>query len=255
MLAYLDWNGRKLRIDFAAGRSLAIPANPDGPQPAFFSNSPMRAEPLRTDQFVGDVRQGGSCNAEILHWAPHCHGTHTECIGHVLEERITVPSAIDSTPVLASLVSLAGADGKLTREALEEKLGPEFDDSAALIVRTLPNPPTKQWRDYSAEPVYPVLTREAMAWLSQWPLRHLLLDTPSLDAADNTALENHRSWWGLNGSASNSAYAPQKRSITEMIYVADDIADGEYWLHLGLSPLVSDAAPSQPIIYPVRNGD
>jgi hypothetical protein len=83
------------------------------------------------------------------------------------------------------------------------------------------------------------------------PLRHLLLDTPSLDSAENASLENHRAWWGLDETGRTHGFPPQNRSITEMIYVADDIADGEYWLHLELSPLVSDATPSRPMIYKV----
>jgi hypothetical protein len=37
-----------------------------------------------------------------------------------------------------------------------------------------------------------------------------------------------------------------------MIYVPDDIIDGDYWLDLQLSPIVSDAVPSRPIIYPAQ---
>ena len=44
----------------------------------------------------------------------------------------------------------------------------------------------------------------------------------------------------------------RRRSLTEMIYVPDGIPDGLYWLHLELAPLVSDATPSRPVLYPLE---
>ena len=34
------------------------------------------------------VRDGGSCNADQITLIPHCHGTHTECVGHISNEKI-----------------------------------------------------------------------------------------------------------------------------------------------------------------------
>jgi kynurenine formamidase len=252
MYANLAWNGRPLQVDLSAGRSLAIRLDPAGPQPAFFTSVPMRAEALRERTFIGDVRRGGSCNAEVLHWAPHCHGTHTEGIGHILPERPGVLDCIDTEPVLACLLTVTGEAGRITRTELERGWSRLSGDHAALILRTLPNPPGKQWRNYAAEPHFPVIDAEAMAWLVSRPLRHLLLDTPSLDSPQNERMENHRTWWGQYPSAAPHGYPPHRRSVTEMVYVADEIADGEYWLHLELSPLVSDATPSRPVIYPVN---
>ena len=42
------------------------------------------------------------------------------------------------------------------------------------------------------------------------------------------------------------------RTVTEMIYVPDRIADGRYVLNLQLPAFQSDAAPSRPIIYPLE---
>ena len=253
MYANLAWNGRPLQVDFSAGRSLAIRLDPAGPQPAFFTSAAMRAEALCEGTFIGDVRRGGSCNAEVLHWAPHCHGTHTEGIGHILAERRAVIDSIDQEPVLACLLTIAGEAARITRAALESGLSGYIGDHAALILRTLPNPPSKQWRNYADEPNFPVIDAEAMAWLVSRPLRHLLLDTPSLDSPHNERLENHRAWWGECPPAASHGYPPHRRSVTEMVYVPDDIVDAEYWLHLELSPLVSDATPSRPVIYPVNS--
>ncbi len=45
---------------------------------------------MQAGEFLGDTRSGGSCNAEVLTLTPHCNGTHTECIGHITDERITL---------------------------------------------------------------------------------------------------------------------------------------------------------------------
>lgn len=252
MHGHFNWLGRPLRVDYSAGRSLAIPLDPHGKQPSFFTSTRMSAEPLREGSFVGDVRLGGSCNAELVHWAPHCHGTHTECIGHILPERLKVTDTIDTSPVLARLVSLNHTDGQLSFAELEMGLAGRNHEFAALIIRTLPNAPGKQWRNYSTGPDFPAPNLAAMSWLSALPLRHLLLDTPSLDRATNQNLDNHRTWWGENPAVGLHGFPPRQRSVTEMIFVSDDIPDGEYWLHLELSPLSGDATPSRPVIYPVE---
>jgi arylformamidase len=249
--ATVNWNDRELTIDYSAGRSLAIPLIPDGPQPAFFSSSAAYSEPIVEGAFIGDVRQGGSCNAEIVHWAPHCHGTHTECIGHILADRVNVLETIDTQPVLARLVTCHDDHGVISADRLQQALENGCNDHEALIIRSLPNSAAKLNRDYQAEPDFPVLDSEAVLWLTTQSLRHLLIDTPSLDSPRDSSLPNHRSWWGVNRAQPSDGFPAPRRSITELIYVPDQIVDGEYWLHLELSPLVADATPSRPMIYPV----
>lgn len=260
MIARLDWHGEKLEIDFAAGQSIAIPLDPHGPQPAFFTDFRASARPLSVGDYIGDIAQGGSCQAEVIEFAPHCHGTHTECLSHVSGDRTPVQQAIHGEPALARLVSIEAemtADGpSITLAALQVAAGDlQSPLVEALIIRTLPNDPQRMARDYSRAPSYAVLSNEAMAWLSALPLKHLLLDTPSLDKADDGGkLANHKRWWGLQGRAPDCGVEPGRRSVTEMIFVPDEIDDGFYWLHLELSPIAGDATPSRPVLYPVRTG-
>ena len=37
-----------------------------------------------------------------------------------------------------------------------------------------------------------------------------------------------------------------------MIFVSDDVKDGEYLLNLQFAPFVADAAPSRPILYKIH---
>ena len=253
LVANLTWRGRPLRIDFSAGSPIAIVLDPHGRQPSFYSVDRMHAEPLRNKSFVGDVRLGGSCNAELLHWAPHCHGTHTEGIGHILHDRRPVLETIDPSPVLARLVSVEPDNGLIRAKQL--RAGRGLGDHSALILRTLPNPVDKQWRNYSEQPDYPVLDTDALTWLAGQAVQHLLLDTPSLDRPGDKNLTNHRAWWGEDDSIPSHGFPPENRSVTEMIFIDDAIPDGEYWLQLELASIRSDAVPSRPVIYPVLAND
>jgi hypothetical protein len=38
-----------------------------------------------------------------------------------------------------------------------------------------------------------------------------------------------------------------------MIYVPDEISDGEYLLNLQIAPFVSDASPSRPVLFKIKN--
>ncbi len=270
MIGRLQSHGLNLSIDFSAGRSLAITLDPDGPQPSFFAGKRARTSPLRVGDYIGDVSLGGSCNADVLEFIPHCHGTHTECWAHLDKSAGHVLDIIDQQPCLARLITLQGTpacdkgENKtiLTLEELRKALGhgqtghPKPLTGDALIIRTLPNPVEKMCRDYALEPSYPVLSAAAIDWLASQELKHLLLDTPSLDRAnDGGKLSNHRCWWGLNPISSVTSVDPKKRSVTEMIYVPDALKDAHYWLHLELQPLASDATSSRPVIYPIKFDD
>jgi kynurenine formamidase len=257
VIARLDWHGLKLAIDFSHGHSIAIALDPYGAQPAFFAAGPATARPLQLGSFTGSVAAGGSCNAEVIELAPHCHGTHTECIGHLTSERLNVQDMIDQRPVLARVVSLKSehVDGqpRFRLEALEAALGEHTVAIRALVVRSLPNDAQKRSRNYDSSAPYPVFGPRAMDYLARFPIKHLLLDTPSLDPArDDGRLANHRAWWCMDGGAQPPGVDASRRSVTEMVFVPDELPDGFYWLHLELSPLLGEATPSRPMLYPVE---
>ena len=78
---------------------------------------------------------------------------------------------------------------------------------------------------------------------------HLLIDLPSVDReSDEGALAAHHRFW-------NYPEDPQlHRTITEFIFVPDEVSDGFYLLNIQLSPFENDAAPSKPVLYqPIKN--
>jgi hypothetical protein len=86
-----------------------------------------------------------------------------------------------------------------------------------------------------------------MAAIAARGVRHLLVDFPSIDRMhDGGRLANHRTFWNMAGAADTG------RTVTEMIYVDDDIPDGRYLLNLQIPAFAADAAPSRPVIYPLK---
>jgi hypothetical protein len=254
------------RVD-AAAIDISIPLDFAGRQPSHFGAPPAMARPLEADGFVGDVRAGGSCNCEVLTLTPHCNGTHTECVGHLSRQRVSVAGKALSPLLLAALVSVEpveaarsdesadppprGGDRLITASALRhalENLGetPEPQPSA-LVVRTLPNEPAKTTLDYGSGPVPPYFSLDAIRLIVDHGIQHLLCDLPSVDRShDEGRLAGHRLFWGLAGDAGRGR---ENATVTEMIYVPDTVADGFYALSLQLPPFMTDAAPSRPLLY------
>jgi len=272
----MDYGTARLRVDTAGARSLAIPLAPGGPQPSHFGAPAARAEPLAANGFVGDTRSGGSCNCESVTLVPHCNGTHTEGVGHVTRERVSVHDAALAPLVPAALVSVspepAGGnpdtadpppregDVLITAAALQTALSglPRLEAAApdlpALVVRTLPNGPEKTRRDWMSPPMAPYFSLEAMDLIVSLGVRHLLTDLPSVDRLlDEGRLAGHRRYWALPPGSTDPAEAGRPgATITEMIYVPDDLPDGLYALSLQVAAWSSDAAPSRPVLCPLE---
>ena len=247
---------------------ISIPYDFAGEQPSHFDAAPASAAPMRAGSFVGDVRLGGSCNCEELHLVPHCNGTHTECVGHVTAERVSVHQQVPGGLALALLLSAnpvpieesdessdppaQNGDRLITARVLEELWDRlPSSDVTALVLRTLPNDPGKRTRRYGSDTAPPFLSSEAAALCVARDIEHLLVDLPSIDRTyDAGRLRAHRIFWGLPaGSTSYSQSQRPRASVTELIYVPDSISDGRYLLDLQIAPFVSDAAPSRPVLY------
>jgi arylformamidase len=250
---------------------VSIPLDFHGAQPRHFGAPPASATTLESDGFKGDTREGGSCNCEILTITPHCNGTHTECVGHVTGERISVSRLALDPLISAALVSVEPVLAMGSGETSEPpaKKGDRYVTAAglglalqrlhrvpvdALVIRTIPNDDDKTSRNYSDPPIPPYLSHEAASLLVSWDIKHLLVDIPSVDRShDQGRLAGHRLFWGLEPGESKAAKARRpEATITEMVFVPDAVADGLYALSLQIAPFVTDAAPSRPVLYPLE---
>ena len=268
MIFTIEIKNKTYKIDTSDLHDLSIPLDFNGNQPNAFGVEKASAKACETGNLVGDTRQGGSCNFEQIKFIPHCNGTHTEGVGHLTNERISVIDCLQDTFVFAVLISvkpqkvsetnetyaveLGENDQLLTRSLLENTLS-DYDlqtNIGALIIRTLPNSDDKLTKTYLAE-IPPFFTTEAMKYLNETGVKHLLIDLPSIDRIyDDGKLSNHRIFWNVGqGKFELNEKSLINKTITEMIYVSDNINDGLYLLNLQIAPFVGDASPSRPVIF------
>ena len=122
-----------------------------------------------------------------------------------------------------------------------------------MIVRTLPNDASKLTRKYG-EDIPPFFTTEAIQFIIECGFKHLLVDLPSIDRLfDEGKLSNHRIFWNVEpGSFEIQTNTRINNTITELIYVPNDVEDGEYWLNLQIAPFMADASPSRPILFKIN---
>ena len=269
MIFFVEINNQSYKIDLENPLDVSIPLNFNGSQPNAYRVAKATSKPCEAGELVGDTRRGGSCNFEQVEFIPHCNGTHTECVGHVTNERISVRDCLREAFTAATLITVESEkasetgesysinlneeDRLITRRELEKISGNgERHFLDALIVRTLPNDAGKLTKTY-LETIPPFFSTEAMRFIVEKQVKHLLVDLPSIDRIfDAGKLSNHRAFWNVaQGAFETNEQSFVRRTITELIYVPDEIADGNYLLNLQIAPFVSDATPSRPILFRV----
>lgn len=259
--------GQHYRADYQRAISIAIPLHFNGKQPACFGSTPAHVTPLRAGDFIGDVNQGGSCNVPVISLNIHCNGTHTESISHIIDEVLS-PWSLAPTLCPATLVSIVPTPSGQTKESYTPTLNPsdqvitaqslkasldEVDDTflQALVIRTIPNGIEKCEHDYYDATFF---TRDAMHYLSERGVLHLLVDFPSIDRmSDDGHLTAHHLFWGVpEDSHQQVAESLKEATVTELIYVPPTAIDGPYLLNLQIPAFELDAAPSRPVLIPLH---
>lgn len=263
MKGSVEIGGGEYKVNFSQALDISIPLNFNGNQPNTYNVERAKSSVYKDGQFIGDTRQGGPCNFETYTFTPHCNGTHTECIGHITKERVSLLNCLQEEMIPSTVISVNPKntnenyipninleDLVITKEDLQQAV--QAVDSCflrALIVRTLPNLKNKKSRDYMQSPSC-FFSIDAMQYLVDLGVEHLLVDIPSVDRLfDEGCLSAHNTFWQTEDKLFNAK--SKNKTITEMIFVQDLIEDGSYLLNLQIAPFVSDAAPSRPILYKV----
>jgi kynurenine formamidase len=249
MFVTFEYQGQRYVADLAQPIDLAIPLRSGAENPNCFWAPMPDFSPVVAGDFVGSTAQGGAVNFFNVRFNPHGNGTHTECVGHIAQERFSLRECLREHHFLTKIVSLfprrtEEGDRVIFRDQLEEVF--EKNESKSLIIRTLPNDDLKMRTNYSgANPPY--LHHQAVEYLVEAGVEHLLLDLPSVDReADGGQLLAHRAFWQYPQAVRAHC------SITEMVFVPNEVRDGLYWLNLQTAAFELDASPSRPIIYPIQ---
>lgn len=244
-------NGKDYTADLSKPLDISLPITANGQNPvAWYLGQPV-IEPVKVGEWTGKVSEGASTNFNNINFNPHGHGTHTECLGHITKEFYSINNSLKQFFFVAEVISVRPenieSDGVITRKQLEVLLKDKSPE--ALIIRTLPNSDTKKHLNYShTNPPY--LAEEATLFIRERGISHLLIDLPSVDREeDGGRLVSHKAFWNVKDVNSLNADARLDATITEMVFVPDEVADGSYLLNLQIASFENDASPSKPVLY------
>jgi kynurenine formamidase len=258
VLAKIQKNNKSFEVDLSKPIDISISlTNTDENPIAWYLKKPV-IEPVRFEEWVGKVSVGmSSTNFNSISFNPHAHGTHTECLGHITREFYSVNQSLKQFFFVSELVSVEFEDQEgdlvITKEAVEHALLGKIPE--ALVIRTLPNSSDKKSRKYShTNPPY--LSEEAALFIREIGVQHLLIDLPSVDKEkDEGKLLAHKAFWNVSDVNNLNKEARLECTITEMIFVADEVQDGSYLLNLQIASFENDASPSKPVLYPILNDE
>jgi kynurenine formamidase len=247
------------QIDLSKPIDISIPLTNSYENPiAWYLETPI-IEPVTMGNWVGKVSEGSSTNFNNIFFNPHGHGTHTECLGHITREFYSINQCLKQFFFTAELISVEpeNIDGDLviTLECILTALDVTLKigiPKEAIIVRTLPNLESKKHKNYSkTNPPY--LSEEAAIFIREIGIQHLLIDLPSVDREeDEGKLVAHKAFWNVKNVENLNQDARLNCTITEMIFVSDEVLDGSYMLNLQIASFENDASPSKPILFKIE---
>ncbi len=251
-------NINNFQIDLSKPIDISIPlSNTDKNPIAWYIEKP-EIEPVKFGDWIGKVSEGSSTNFNNIFFNPHGHGTHTECLGHITREFYSINQCLKQFFFTAELISITpekiNGDWVITKNQIENsfrKKSTDAETSSALIIRTVPNLESKKHKNYSkTNPPY--LSAEAAIFIREIGIQHLLIDLPSVDREeDEGKLLAHKAFWNVKDVNNLNEDARLNCTITEMIFVENEILDGSYILNLQIASFENDASPSKPILYKI----
>lgn len=234
-------------IDLSAPHDISIPVRGSAENVNVWYVSPPEIKPVVDGDYIGSVAKGASTNFNNILFNPHAHGTHTECVGHITKEFYSVNQCLKKNFFMAKVITIAPGkvndDFVISKKQILNEVSKPVPE--ALIIRTIPNTSSKYTKQYShTNPPY--LLEEAAIFLRDSGVKHLLIDLPSVDKErDNGELSAHKAFWNFSEELRMDA------TITELIYVPNQVEDGNYFLNLQVAPFENDASPSRPVLYKI----
>ncbi len=241
MICTIQHNSKKHQIDLSKPIDISMPLH--------FTKKNVVAWYQKTPKYkvIRSVAKKGCTNFNAISFSPHAHGTHTECVGHITKDFLSVNKLFKQFFFLAEVITVVpeklDKDFVISKKQLQYALGNK--KRSAVVIRTLPNTDEKFSKNYSnTNP--PFLLEEAVIYLRDKGVQHLLIDLPSVDKEkDKGRLLAHKAFWNFDGAIRYDA------TITEFIFVPNHVEDGTYFLNIQIAPFENNATPSKPILYAI----
>lgn len=241
----INFNNNPLTADLNQPIDISIPLKEGMETVNCFWATYMDVAPVRMGSFVGSTQEGGNVNFKTVKFTPHGNGTHTECVGHISKEIYTINQSLKQFHFASQLISVypqkqENGDRVITKDQLEGEL---IEGIQAIVIRTQPNDDLKLRTNYSGTNP-PFIHHEAVEYLVNHGIEHLLIDLPSVDREeDEGKLLAHKAFWKYPENTRVNA------TITELIYVDNKVKDGLYLLNIQIASFELDASPSKPVLY------
>jgi len=215
-LTHLD---QSYSADLNKPLDISIALVPGSDAPNCFWAPHFDVQPVVSGDWIGDTQQGGDVNFKTVTLNPHGNGTHTECVGHIAKEVVTINETLQNFHHIAQVVTIYprmmdNGDRVILKSQIAGVIG---QDIKALVIRTMPNSDDKLRRIYSGTNP-PYIDHEALSYIVEQGVEHLLIDLPSVDREED-------------GGICNS------------------INDGLYLLNIQIASFELDASPSKPVLY------
>lgn len=246
MITTLHLSNKLFKVDFSKPHDISIRIKNGAENPSAYYAPLVEITPVVQENFIGDISQGGIVNYKNIKINPHGNGTHTECVGHIAKEEYLINQCLKEFMFLAELTSviptkIENGDRVITQQHVNHLTN--ANGAKAIVIRTQPNDIDKETRNYSGTNP-PYILDEAVAYLVYKGYEQLLIDLPSVDREEDGAkFLAHKAFWKYPGTVRKNS------TITEMIYVDNEIKDGLYLLQLNVLNIELDASPSRPLLY------
>jgi len=257
----IEHNNKKYQIDSNDGVSIAIPVQfNQNKHPKFYDESNPEKKYYKSNGVEYNVDQNAGCNVPLITINIHCSGTHTETAAHVIKDSCFISDISNLNFIPATLISVTPEsninesyhipinddDKMITKGTLEKYFDSDNEFSDCIIIRTLPNDDDKKVKNYNKHP-HPFLSNNAVFFLKGRGVKHIVIDTPSIDRFDDGGqLKNHKIFFKNEDDPIN------KNTITELVFIPNHCSDGKYFICIGIPKFKLDAAPSNPVIYKVK---
>ena len=256
----IEYNKKTYKLDSNSGIDISIPRSfRKDEAPKFYDTETPYVDYFQSKNKKYNLENSGPCNVPIIKFNIHCSGTHTECANHIIKNAPTINKIKNISFIPSQLITIEPIkhtnegyhcnldenDCVITKAQLSNSILDNDLFNDGLIIRTIPNDIDKCNRDYNLKH-HPFLSNDAILFLKNRGIKHLIIDTPSIDRYDdNGKLGNHNLFFREGNSMYNT------NTITEFVYIPNDCKDGKYFVNLGVSNFILDAAPSRPIIFPI----
>ncbi len=247
MLSLIQLDSDSFKVNLNRPIDISLKTGKAGVGPIAWYLGAAEIKPVTEGDWIGKVSEGAKVNFNTIKFSPHAHATHTESYGHISKEFYSVSNCLKRFFFKCKLISIApqsqGEDRIITQKLVAKHL--QKSDAEALVIRTLPNDSTKKNRNYD-HTNWPYLSVEAASYIRKCGIKHLLIDLPSVDREEGEVWA-HRAFW-------NYPEHPDKQAtITEFVFVPDEVQDGSYLLNLQMAHLENDAVPSRPVLYAIES--